>query len=213
VYGVPVLNLYGSSETGWMCGNRAGATRMGTVGRAVSRVRLDIVSESGQPCPPGVPGQMVVSAGKLALGYLRKDGSIEPIRGQPYTLRDTAVIDADGYVQILGRTDDLITRGGAKIMPGEIEEVLLAHPDVLEAGAIGVPDPIYGQQPACFVVPRPGRHIEERALLAHSAAQLPREKVPVRAIVIAELPRSERGKLLRSRLAEFYRHLNPGAPK
>lgn len=212
VYGVPVLNLYGSSESGWICGNREGASKVGSVGRAVSHVRCDIVSDAGQHCPPGVPGQMVVNAGKLALGYLQKDGSLEPIRGKPFTVRDTAVIDAQGYVQILGRTDDLITRGGAKIMPAEIEEVLLRHPDVLEAGVIDVPDPIYGQQPACFVVARSGRHVEERTLLAHCAEHLPREKVPVRAIVIGELPRCERGKLLRARLAEFFRHLDPKVP-
>lgn len=209
VYGVRLLNLYGSSETGWICGNREGARKVGTVGRAVSHVQLNIVSESGQNCLPGVSGQMVVSAGKLALGYLQKDGLLDPIRGAPFNLRDTGVIDAEGYVQILGRSDDLIIRGGAKIMPAEIEEVLLTHPDVLEAGVIGVPDPIYGQQSACFVVARPGRHIEARELLAHCAVYLPREKLPIRAILIAELPRNERGKVLRSRLAKFYRYLNP----
>lgn len=211
VYGVRVLNLYGSSETGWISGNREAAHKVGTVGRAVNRVQLGIVSDSDQQCPPGVPGQMMVRADKLALGYLQKDKLLDPIRGKPFNLRDTAVIDAQGYVQILGRSDDLISRGGAKISPMEIEEVLLTHPDVLEAGVIGVPDPIYGQQPACFVVARPGRHIEARELLAHCAALLPREKVPIRAILIAELPRNERGKVLRSRLAEFYRYLNPNA--
>jgi long-chain acyl-CoA synthetase len=210
-YGVRLLNLYGSSETGWICGNRAGATKVGTVGRAVGHVQLDIMSESGLPVAAGAAGQLVVSADKLALGYLRKDGSLDPIRGQPFTVRDMAIMGADGYVHILGRTDDLITRGGAKILPGEIEEVMLAHPDVLEAAVIGVPDPIYGQQPACFVVPRPVRQLDERGLLAHCAAHLPREKVPVRAIVIAALPRSERGKLLRGRLVEAYRRLHPKA--
>jgi long-chain acyl-CoA synthetase len=152
---------------------------------------------------------MVVSADKLAVGYLQKDGSLQAIRGKPFALRDMAVMDADGYVQILGRTDDMITRGGVKISPREIEEVVLAYPDVLEAAVVGVPDPIYGQQSACFVVPRPGRNPDEAALLAYCRAHLPREKLPVRAIVIAAFPHSERGKLLRGRLIDMYAELHP----
>jgi long-chain acyl-CoA synthetase len=212
MYDVRLLNLYGSSETGWLCGNRRDACKIGTVGQPVDHVQLEILSDSGASCPPGTAGQLVIIADKLAIGYVRKDGTLEPIRGKPFKSSDVAMMDENGYVQILGRTDDLINRGGVKISPLEVEEVLLAHPHVLEAGVIGIPDPIYGQQILCYVVPQPGVRMEADSILAHCALRLPREKVPVQAIVIASLPRNPRGKLLRDTLLTIYQGKQPEAP-
>ena len=200
LYGVGILNLYGSSEAGWMCANRAGARKVGTVGQPVRRIAFDVLDADGQPCPPNQPGQVVVAGTKLALGLLRADGGVDPIRGAPFAMRDAAMRDDDGFVCILGRTDDLIIRGGVKIVPQEIEEVLLAHPDVAEAAALGMPDPMYGEEPACFVVPHAHRGIDVDALLAWCAARLPREKQPKSVSIVDALPRNARGKLVRDAL-------------
>jgi acyl-CoA synthetase (AMP-forming)/AMP-acid ligase II len=82
----------------------------------------------------------------------------------------------------------------------EIEDVVLTHPDILEAAVFGMPDPVYGQQPVCTVVLQPGRSLQAAQLLAYCAMHLPREKIPAAVTFTEALPRSSRGKLLRSRL-------------
>jgi acyl-CoA synthetase (AMP-forming)/AMP-acid ligase II len=196
-YGVRVLSMYGSSEAGWMCASRLSRRKMSTVGYPAPHIHFEIVDADGKPCGPDQEGQVVVSGAKLALGLLLKDGSLEPIRGRRFHTRDFAVCDAEGFVRVLGRMDDLIIRGGVKIVPQEIEDVLLAHPAVQEAAALGVPDLIYGQEPACFVVTRPGGTLDADTILAHCRQQLPREKLPKYVYLVESLPRSTRGKILR----------------
>ncbi|SEA61339.1 class I adenylate-forming enzyme family protein [Paraburkholderia sartisoli] len=199
-YGIHVLNLYGSSEAGWMCGNRSQRRKLGTVGYPAAHIGFTIVSPDGSPCGPGQEGQVVVSGPKLALGLLRADRSIEPLRGTALHTRDVASQDDEGFVRVSGRMDDLIIRGGVKIVPQEIEDALLAHAGVQDAVALGVPDPIYGQESVCFVVPHPGSILDARELLTHCRARLPREKLPRHVYVVESLPRSARGKILRDAL-------------
>lgn len=201
-YGIRLLNLYGSSEAGWMCGNRLQGSRIGTVGTAVGDTSFEIVDANGEPSLTGEAGQVRVSGAKLALGLLRRDGSLEPIRGAPHYTRDAAVRDADGFVQILGRLDDLIVRGGVKISPQTLEDVLLAHATVCEAAAVGVPDEIYGQEPACFVTAAAGTSADAATLLAHCRQHLPHEKMPKYLYVVDELPRNARGKVRRDLLRQ-----------
>jgi acyl-CoA synthetase (AMP-forming)/AMP-acid ligase II len=111
-------------------------------------------------------------------------------------------MDEDGFIRVTGRTKDLIIRGGVNIAPLEIDEVLLKHPDVLDAAAVGVPDPIYGEEVVCFVVPRPGASLTEAVVLDHCRANLPAPKVPKHAAIVSELPKSDRGKVLRDKLKE-----------
>jgi acyl-coenzyme A synthetase/AMP-(fatty) acid ligase len=199
-YEIHVLNLYGSSEAGWMCGNRSQRRKLGTVGYPAVHIGFEIVDPDGSPCAPDQEGQVVVSGPKLALGLLRADGSIDAIRGTALHTRDVAARDAGGFVRVSGRMDDLIIRGGVKIVPQEIEDALLAHADVQDAVALGVPDPIYGQEPVCFVVPQPGTTLDARELLAHCRMRLPREKLPKQIYIVETLPRSARGKILRDAL-------------
>jgi long-chain acyl-CoA synthetase len=201
-YGIRLLNLYGSSEAGWICGNRLRDSRIGTVGTAVRHTSLEIVGADGAPSLPGQAGQVRVSGAKLALGLLQRDGSLEPIRGAPYYTRDAAMRDADGFVQILGRLDDLIVRGGVKISPQTLEEVLLEHATVGEAAAVGVPDQIYGQEPACFVTSAAGKSADASTLLSHCRQHLPHEKMPKYLYVVDALPRNARGKVRRDLLRQ-----------
>lgn len=201
-YGVRLLNLYGSSEGGWICGNRLDARRIGTVGRALDSVRLALVGDDGSA--RDARGQAQVTTAKIAVGYLQRDGSIESLRDRPLLLRDVLARDADGFIRILGRSDDIINRGGIKFAPAEIEEVLLTHGDVREAAVVGVPDAIRGQEPVAFVVARPDREVDVHALAIHCAAYLPREKCPMEIVAVQSLPVSARGKLQRHRLqADF----------
>jgi acyl-coenzyme A synthetase/AMP-(fatty) acid ligase len=202
LYGIRILNLYGSSEAGWMCGNRLQRRKIGTVGYPAAHIAFDIVDSEGAPCGPDVEGQVVVDGAKLALGVLQRDGSLLPIRGKPLFTRDIAARDAEGFVRMAARMDDLIIRGGVKIVPQEIEDVMRAHPQVQDVAALGVPDPLYGQETVCFVVAQAGAAPDRKALRAHCREHLPREKTPKEVYVIAALPRSARGKILRDALRQ-----------
>jgi long-chain acyl-CoA synthetase len=201
-YGIRILNLYGSSEAGWMCGSRAQRRKIGTVGYPAAHIRFDIVDSEGASCAPDTEGQVVVDGAKLALGVLQADGSLLAIRGAPLFTRDIAARDAEGFVRMSGRMDDLIIRGGVKIVPQEIEDVMRGRPEVQDVAVLGVPDPVYGQETVCFVVAQPGASVDPQALRAHCKARLAREKVPKDVFVVASLPRSSRGKILRDALRQ-----------
>ncbi|HZN31395.1 MAG TPA: class I adenylate-forming enzyme family protein [Xanthobacteraceae bacterium] len=202
MYGVKLLQMYGMSEAGWMCGNRHYSSKMGTVGLPALHQELEIVDQEGRPCPPNVEGEVTAGGPHCAVGYLRDDGTIEPIRGKRIKSGDLAIMDEDGFIRVSGRTKDLIIRGGVNIAPREIDEVLLKHPGVLDAAAVGVPDPIYGEEVVCYVVAKPGLGLSEAAVLEHCRASLPAPKVPKQVLIVAELPKSDRGKVLRDKLRE-----------
>lgn len=208
-FGVPLMNLYGSSETGWVAGNRPGRHAIGTVGQRALHADVSIVDTDGTACGPGQEGQIVASGIQLAIGQWSMDGRLLPIRGGPYRTRDVAVEDDAGFLRIVGRSDDLIIRGGVKMLPQEIEDVLLSYPGVIDAAAMGRPDAIFGQEVVGFVVPSAtapfgSAPFDPDALLAYAAARLPNEKTPKEIIMVDALPRSDRGKLLRDRLKALW---------
>ena len=202
MYGVKLLQMYGMSEAGWMCGNRHYASRMGTVGLPALHQELEIVDPQGKPCPPDVEGEVTAGGPHCAVGYLLDDGTIEPIRGKRIKSGDLAIMDRDGFIRVSGRTKDLIIRGGMNIAPLEIDEILLKHSGVLDAAAVGVPDPIQGEEVVCYVVPRAGSSLTEASVIEHCRASLPAPKVPKQVVIVAELPKSDRGKVLRDKLKE-----------
>jgi acyl-coenzyme A synthetase/AMP-(fatty) acid ligase len=202
MYGVTLLQMYGMSEAGWMCGNRHYSRKMGTVGLPALHQELEIVDGEGRPCPPGVEGEVTAGGPHCAVGYLRDDGSIEPIRGKRIKSGDLAIKDEEGFVRVSGRTKDLIIRGGMNIAPLEIDAVLLKHPDVLDAAAVGVPDKIYGEEVICYVVARPGAALTEASVTEHCRKALAAPKVPKQVFIVGELPKSDRGKVLREKLKD-----------
>jgi acyl-coenzyme A synthetase/AMP-(fatty) acid ligase len=203
MYGVTLLQLYGMSETGWVCGNRHYAKKMGTVGLPALHQELKIVDGQGEECPPGVEGEITVGGPQMSIGYLMDDGSIDPVLGKRIKTGDLGVKDEDGFIRVTGRTKDLIIRGGVNIAPLEIDEVLLKHPGVAEAAAVGVPDKIYGEEVVCYVVAKgQGGALTEASVLDHCGKFLPPAKTPKQVSIVGELPKSDRGKVLRDKLRE-----------
>jgi len=209
MYGVKLLQMYGMSEAGWICCNRHYQHKMGTVGVPALYQDFEIVDSHGRPCPPNVEGEVRVGGPHCLVGYLRDDGSIERIRGTPIKSGDLAIMDEDGFVRVSGRSKDLIIRGGVNIAPLEIDEVLLKHPGVADAAAVGVPDPIQGEEVVCYVVARPGAGLTEAAVIEHCRANLALPKVPKRALLVPELPKSDRGKVLRDKLRDDWKERMP----
>ncbi len=205
IYGVKLLQMYGMSEAGWLAGNRHYRRKLGTVGLPALHQELEIVDGDGRPCPPNVEGEVTAGGPHCAIGYLREDGTIEPIRGTRIRSGDLAIMDEDGFIRVSGRTKDLIIRGGINIAPLEIDQVLLRHPAIFDAAAVGVPDPIHGEEVICYVVPRAGSELTAMTVTEHCRACLPVQKTPKQVIIVSSLPKSDRGKVLRDKLKDDWK--------
>ncbi|MGI5459550.1 o-succinylbenzoate--CoA ligase [Streptomyces sp. CA-249302] len=117
---------------------------------------------------------------------------------------DAARIDEDGYVFIVDRIKDMIISGGENIYPAEIEDLLLAHPDIVECAVIGVPDDKWGEVPRAVVVPREGASLDPDEVLASLSGRLAKYKIPKSVVIADELPRTASGKLVKSRVRKRY---------
>jgi len=202
MYGVQLLQLYGMSEAGWICGNRHYRWKRGTVGPAAYHQEFKVLDAEGQECAPGVEGETSIAGPQTALGTLREDGTIEPIRGLRVRTGDLAVMDEEGFVTVTGRTKDLIIRGGMNISPTEIDNVLMVCDFLLEGAAFGIEDPILGEEVACAVIPRQdGVTVEQ--VQDYCRQHLPQAKVPKLVLFPTELPKSDRGKVLRAKLQDM----------
>ena len=194
IYGIPINQLAGSSEGGWVCASPPEKRKRGSAGPPVSSKDLLIVNEQGKRCEVGEEGEIVYRGKSNALGYLKEDGSIDKFPVEGFHTGDMGYVDSEGYVFFTGRLKDLIIRGGVNISPMEITNRLMEHPDVKEAATIGIPDPIYGEEVASFIVPKPGCEIEEKDIISHCEKTLPDFKIPKVIRFLEEIPKSERAK-------------------
>jgi acyl-coenzyme A synthetase/AMP-(fatty) acid ligase len=203
MYGVRLLQLYGMSEAGWVCGNRHYKFKLGTVGLPALHQELEIVDAEGKLCPVGVEGEITAGGPQTAIGYLRDDGTIDPVRPNRIKTGDLGIRDEEGFIRVSGRTKDLIIRGGMNIAPLEIDEVLLKHPGILDAAAVGVPDKIYGEEVVCYVVAKEAG-LTEASVRQHCQQYLSPAKMPKQIFIVPDLPKSDRGKVLRDKLREHW---------
>ncbi|MFD9391088.1 class I adenylate-forming enzyme family protein [Streptomyces sp. NPDC060000] len=174
--------------------------RLGSAGLPVPGVEIEVRDASGAVAAPGEAGQIWVR-GEQVSGEYAGQGSAVDERGFFHT-RDRGRIDPDGYLHIQGRTDDTIIRGAENIAPAEIEDVLLGHPDVLDAVVVGLPDEEWGQRIEAVVVLRDGGAIDPEALRARVRGTLRGSKTPDRITRWPELPRTPTGKLVRRDIVE-----------
>ncbi|WP_405975881.1 fatty acid--CoA ligase family protein [Streptomyces sp. NBC_00988] len=169
--------------------------RLGSAGLPVPGIEIEVRDVTGELLGAGETGQIWVR-GEQVSGEYAGQGSAVDERGFFHT-RDRGRLDADGYVHIEGRADDTIIRGAENIAPAEIEDVLLRHPDVLDAVVVGVPDEEWGQRIEAVVVPRDGAKADAGALRAAVRGTLRGSKTPDRITYWTELPRTVTGKLVR----------------
>jgi len=169
--------------------------RLVSVGRALPGVELDVRGPDGKPLGPGERGEIHVRGEQVSGEYLDR-GSLLTEDGA-FPTRDGGFLDDDGYLYLDGRIDDVIVRGGENLSPGEIEEVLLDHPDVRDCAVVGVPDTQWGEAVAAAVVPHAGRAVDPEALRAWVRERLRSSRVPTHVVAYDELPYNETGKLLR----------------
>ncbi|MGY1502438.1 class I adenylate-forming enzyme family protein [Streptomyces sp. QTS52] len=174
--------------------------RLGSAGLPVPGVELEVRDTSGAVVGPGRPGQIWVRGDQVSGEYAGQGSAVDE-RGFFHT-RDQGRIDADGYLHIEGRADDTIIRGAENIAPAEIEDVLLRHPDVLDAVVVGVPDEEWGQRIEAVVVVRDGAELDAGDLRAQVRGTLRGSKTPERITRWPELPRTPTGKLVRRDIVE-----------
>lgn len=210
-YGIVVAQSMGSSEMGWITGTNGEDRRPGSAGRATKYQHIEIVDDDGQPVPDGVTGLISVTSDRQRmLGYLQSNGAIEAVQEGPWLSGDFGYLDPEGYLFVTGRASDLINRGGVNIAPLEIDGVLVELSGLADAGTIGVPDPIWGEEVVSYVVLTPGHDLSVEMITAHCRKRLAAGKVPRLIIFQEKLPRTDRGKLDRNALRTHWRMNHAG---
>jgi benzoate-CoA ligase family protein len=207
-YGVEILDGIGSAELFHIyISNRLGRVRPGSLGQLVPGYTARVVRSDGSDAQPGESGQLWVKGDSAALCYWQAhEKSKETLRGDWVVSGDLFHRDEEGFFYYDGRADDMLKVSGIFVSPLEVEGVLLQHPRVLEAAVVGEENEAGLVRPLAYVVlkghaaePEPRDEIE-RALIAHVKARLAHYKAPGRVEFVAELPRSDRGKVLRRAL-------------
>jgi fatty-acyl-CoA synthase len=205
--GVPVLQVYGSTETSPIAVyTRVGGdlSRGGSTGLPGLCCEARIVDEGGAEVPHGMPGEVVVRGPNIFFEYWGNQvATTEALREGWYFSGDIATRDAEGYFTIVDRKKNLIISGGENIYPAEVERVLLEHPDVAEAAVIGRPDPRWQEVPVAYVVRKARSSVSGEEVAAHVAGELARFKVPREVVFVDALPRNALGKVQHFLLREM----------
>jgi acyl-CoA synthetase (AMP-forming)/AMP-acid ligase II len=172
--------------------------RLISVGRPLPTVEVSVRDTTGEPVEPGSVGEIWVRGEQVSGEYVGL-GSLCDAEGW-FPTKDGGFVDADGYLFVEGRLDDVIVRGGENISPGEIEDVLVAHPAVIDAAVVGVPDNDWGEVVAAAVVLAPEAQASPDELQDWVRARLRSSKTPARIELVETLPYNDNGKLLRREL-------------
>ena len=222
VLGVPVVDHWWQTETGWaIAANPVGLgmlpIKLGSPTVPMPGYVVDVVDEACHPSPTGEMGSIVIRLplppGCLPTLYRQdermRESYLKEFPGY-YKTADAGFVDEDGYLTILGRTDDIINVAGHRLSTGGMEEVIASHPDVAECAVLGVKDEIKGEQPCGFLVLKTGvnRPHEE---IEKEVVKLVRDKIgPVAAfkmaLVVARLPKTRSGKILRGTMKKIADH-------
>ncbi|MDM5156993.1 o-succinylbenzoate--CoA ligase [Bacillus sp. DX1.1] len=202
--GIPVYQTYGMTETSSQICTLAAdymLTKVGSAGKPLFLCQLRI-ENGGEVAPSHVEGEIVVKGPNVTSGYFkREEATRETVRDGWLHTGDLGYLDEEGFLYVLDRRSDLIISGGENIYPAQIEEALLAHSKVVEAGVVGKADEKWGQVPVAFIVK--ADHVTEEELIRFCEEKLARYKVPKEIHFLSELPRNASKKLLRRELRQL----------
>ncbi|HEX7313651.1 MAG TPA: long-chain fatty acid--CoA ligase [Pyrinomonadaceae bacterium] len=167
---------------------------------------MRVVDDDDNELPEGEAGEIVMRGANVFKGYFKNDeATARAFRGGWFHTGDVGYRDAEGFYHIIDRKSDMVIRGGENIYPREIDEVLYKHPAVAEAAAFGVPDPLYGEDVAAFVVLREGHAVTGEEVAAYCREHLADYKCPKTVRVVAALPKGPTGKVLKRELQALWR--------
>lgn len=206
--GLAILERYGMTETGMNTSNPYdGERRAGTVGFPLPGVEARVMNAEGRELPQGEIGDLQVRGPNVFSGYWRmaEKTAEEFAEGGWFKTGDVALVDADGYVHLVGRAKDLIISGGYNVYPKEIESLIDDMAEVDESAIVGVAHRDFGEAGVAVVVLNKGATLDEAALLARLKDRIANYKVPKRAFFVESLPRNTMGKVQKNLLRDTYR--------
>ncbi len=203
-----LFEVYGSTELGvdTVLKPEDQLRKPGSCGKPYGNIEIRIVNEGGGEAAPGEAGELFVRTALAMDGYHRTDETLTQIADDDHwkSVGDIAYVDDEGYVHICDRKKDMIISGGVNIYPAEIEAVLYAHPQVLDAAVFGIPNDEWGEGVHAIVAPKAGETIDLDALASFAAERLAKYKVPRSWESRPELPRTDAGKLLKRVLRDEF---------
>ncbi len=209
---VPTATIYegyGCTEAAtFISANPRDARRIGSVGLPVPGVEVTIQDDTGQVLPPGRDGEICVRSPGVMTGYWHAEDS-SVLAGDWLHTGDIGHQDADGYLYVVDRKKDLILRGGFNVFPRDIEDVLIAHPAVAQAGVVGRPDGRLGEEVVAFVSLLPGAEVSAEELTEHARNHLAANKYPRQIMIVPAVPLTSVGKLDRKKLRQWIAAAGP----
>ncbi len=214
--GHTILERYGMSETVMLtsnpCRERDGERRRGTVGFALPGVGVRVHDEHGAPCPAGAIGAIEVQGPNVFAGFWRMPAKTkeEFTADGWFRTGDVGRIDERGYLNIVGRSKDLVITGGYNVYPAEIEGLINEIEGVAESAVIGLPHPDFGEGVVAVVVPKPGAALDGAAIVGSLKQRIAGFKVPKQVFVVDELPRNTMGKVQKNLLRQQHQGLFDG---
>ena len=205
-----LVEIYGMTEGGVVCMLQAHKfpDKLHTVGQPVLGHELIVIDEEGRALPPGSRGEMVGRSPTMMSGYKNLPDTSRAMEwrdaddGLWFRTGDVGIVDGDGFVEIVGRAKDMIISGGFNIYPKDLEDVLIADPQVADAAVVGMPSEQWGETPVAFVVAAEGVALDCEALRARINAELGKTQRLSAVHAIDELPRSHIGKILKTELRD-----------
>lgn len=199
--GVQLYNAYGATETTsptTVMPKGYYKRMMLSVGLPIPVIEVKIVDSNGDPCPPSHTGELLIKGPNVVQRYWdNPEADEKSFDGDYWRSGDIAMMDEHGFIYIMDRAKDMINRGGEKIFSVEVENVLLAHPDVLEAAVVGVPDHVFGESVKAVIVPKPGAVVDEAEIREFARGHLADYKIPRFVEIRSELPRNPGGKVMK----------------
>jgi long-chain acyl-CoA synthetase len=202
-FNCPVIEGYGLSESTCRATFNPpdGRRRRGSCGMPIGN-EMKVVDDNDNEVAYGQLGEIVLRGENILKGYFKNPEATEKaFRGGWFHTGDVGYRDQDGFFYIVDRKTDMIIRGGENIYPREIDEVLYTHPAVAAAATIGIPDPLYGEEVAAFIVLKDGTSATAEELIAHCKSELADYKCPKSIRIVKDIPKGPTGKLLKRELA------------
>jgi oxalate---CoA ligase len=205
LFGVPVIEAYGMTEAAHQMASNALPPRprkAGTVGPAAGP-EVRVADTRGDTVPPGATGEIVIRGPNVMKAYENNPkANADAFYGEWFRTGDQGTMDEDGYITITGRLKEIINRGGEKISPREVDEILMEHPAVHQCVTFGMPHDMLGEEVAAAIVLKQGAAASDKELREFAKAKLADFKVPKKILILAEIPVGATGKLQRIGLAQ-----------
>jgi acyl-CoA synthetase (AMP-forming)/AMP-acid ligase II/aryl carrier-like protein len=207
LFSAPLMETYGLTETGSMvCANPLPPRerKVGSVGVAVG-AEIKICNDAGHALPAREPGEVVIRGPSVIHHYLGNDEANNTLFHDGWLRTgDIGFLDEDGYLFIVGRSKELIKRGGLSVYPDEVDNALVAHPSVAESASFSVPHPTLGEELVSAIVPVAGQAPLEHDLRTYLSNQLSTYKVPAAILIVPYLPKNEAGKIMRREVPKHF---------